>query len=57
MDEVAAVKDSLKDELPSTAIYEKRKDLPAYNWGGPGYAYLAQDVKQIVQRQRLRDEL
>ena len=41
-------------------IYEKRKDLPAHEWGGPNMAYLAEDVKGIVNAQKmgaLRDEL
>jgi membrane dipeptidase len=40
MDEVDAVKEELKDELPSSATYEKRTDLPA-EWGWDRFYVLA----------------
>lgn len=43
MDEVDAVRDSLIDEIPSTAVWEKRTDLPA-SWGGRNNAYYPPDV-------------
>ncbi|KAK8861779.1 hypothetical protein IAR55_002602 [Kwoniella newhampshirensis] len=46
-----------RDERPSSAIYGKRTDLPASNWGGPNGAYLPGKVKAIVDRRHLRDEL
>lgn len=49
MDEVDAVKEKLKDELPSSAIYEHRKDLPAA-WGGANDAYLPYEVRDAVAR-------
>lgn len=55
--DVERVKESLKDRLPSSAVYEKRKDLPATRWGGPGGAYLPPGVKSLVAQRKLRDEL
>lgn len=46
LDEVDAVAAGLKDELPSAAIWEKRKDLPA-QWGGEGNAFYPYDVQKI----------
>ncbi|KAK8845624.1 hypothetical protein IAR55_006340 [Kwoniella newhampshirensis] len=58
MEEVEKVKLELRDTPPSPAIYEKRRDLPAHEWGGPNMAYLAPDVvKIVVEQKRLRDEL
>ncbi|EXJ86189.1 hypothetical protein A1O1_06559 [Capronia coronata CBS 617.96] len=34
MDAVDALKEQLVDELPSSAVWEKRTDLPATSWGG-----------------------
>lgn len=48
MEEVDAVSESLKNELPSTAIWEKRRDLPA-KWGGENdafYPYAVQDAQK-----------
>jgi membrane dipeptidase len=44
MDQVDAVAESLRNELPSVAIWEKRTDLPA-KWGGEGDAYYPHAVK------------
>lgn len=52
MDEVDAVSASLKDEKPSTAVWEKRKDLPA-KWGGEGdafYPYAVQERQKEIFR-------
>ncbi|SPN99279.1 related to Putative dipeptidase ARB_02715 [Cephalotrichum gorgonifer] len=38
MDAVDAIRDSMADNLPSTAVWEKRTDLPAV-WGGKDDAY------------------
>ena len=59
MDEVDAVSERLKDHLPSSAIWEKRKDLPATKWGGGGIeVYWPPDVKKTVEKMRVRhDEL
>ena len=43
MDEVDAVRDSLVNDVPSTAVWEKRTDLPAA-WGGRDNAYYPRDV-------------
>lgn len=56
MDQVDVVKEQMKDELPSTAIWEKRKDLPA-NWGGPEQAYLPYEVREVVNSRPKHDEL
>lgn len=56
MDQVDAVKQQSKGELPSTAIWDKRADLPA-NWGGPEQAYLPYDVKDLVNQRIKHDEL
>ncbi|GAB7352369.1 hypothetical protein MBLNU459_g2806t2 [Dothideomycetes sp. NU459] len=56
MDEVDAVSARMQDQLPSTAIWEERKDLPA-RWGGAGDAYFPHEVK-AKQREILgHDEL
>ena len=59
MDKVDAVSESLKDNLPSSAIWEKRQDLPATSWGGGGVqTYWPPDVKAAVDKMYLRhDEL
>ncbi|KAJ4342203.1 hypothetical protein N0V87_001187 [Didymella glomerata] len=45
MDEVDVVAESLKGQLSSAAIWEKRKDLPA-KWGGEGDAYYPYAVRE-----------
>ncbi|WWD10467.1 hypothetical protein V865_008603 [Kwoniella europaea PYCC6329] len=60
MEDVEQVGKKLRSERkPSTAIYDKRTDLPGTNWGGPHGAYLPTDVKAIVDKRvaRLADEL
>lgn len=44
MDEVDAVAAALRDEAPSTAIWEKRTDLPA-EWGGENNFFYPQEVR------------
>jgi len=57
MDEVDAVKESLKNLVPSSEIYEKRTDLPA-NWGGPDLAYLPYEVRDVHRQRAVKhDEL
>ncbi|EXJ55946.1 hypothetical protein A1O7_08877 [Cladophialophora yegresii CBS 114405] len=59
MDAVDAVSERLKGRLPSSAIWEKRKDLPSTKWGGGGeQVYWPRDVKDKVEKMQLRhDEL
>lgn len=58
MDEVDAVKKELAAELPSTAIWEMRTDLPAVTWGGLGQAYFPLEVQSIIAEKYTRhDEL
>jgi membrane dipeptidase len=60
MDEVDAVSERLMGRrAPSTAIWEKRTDLPATRWGGGGIdTYWPRDVKREVERRKTRhDEL
>ncbi|EHK97642.1 putative Dipeptidase 1 [Glarea lozoyensis 74030] len=56
MDEVDKVKEDMKDKIPSTAIWEKRTDLPA-DWGGPDLVYLPYDVQDVVNSRPKHDEL
>jgi membrane dipeptidase len=56
MDQVDGVKEQMKHKLPSSAIWEKRTDLPA-NWGGPGQAYLPLEVRDLVNSRLKHDEL
>lgn len=56
MDKVDRVKEDLASELPSTAIWEKRTDLPA-DWGGPEQAYLPYEVREVVNKRVKHDEL
>ncbi len=49
MDEVDAVKEQLKDELASSAIYETRTDLPA-EWAGANSMYWPYEVQETVAR-------
>lgn len=46
MDEVDAVATQLKSQTPSTAIWEKRTDLPA-QWGGDGNMFYPFDVQDV----------
>ncbi|KAJ1326160.1 membrane dipeptidase [Microdochium nivale] len=48
MDAVDKISEELKDELPSTAIWEKRKDLPA-TWGEEYYPYEVRDARKKLQ--------
>lgn len=60
MDKVDAVSERLKKErLPSSAIWEKRTDLPSTKWGGGGqHVYWPTDVKVAVEKMYPRhDEL
>lgn len=59
MDKVDEVSEKLKDRMPSTAIWEKRTDLPSTEWGGGGVqVYWPPDVKETVSKMALRhDEL
>ena len=59
MDKVDEVSEKLKDRLPSSAIWEKRTDLPSLKWGGGGqHVYWPVDVKAKVEKMYLRhDEL
>lgn len=54
MDKVDEVSERLKkDRLPSSAIWEKREDLPSTRWGGGGAeVYWPEDVK--VEAQKLK---
>ena len=49
MDAVDAVAEGLQHELPSTAIWESRKDLPA-KWGGQGDAYYPYAVRAAQKK-------
>ncbi|OAG43822.1 hypothetical protein AYO21_02049 [Fonsecaea monophora] len=59
MDKVDEVSEKMRDQLPSSAIWEKRQDLPATKWGGGGIqTYWPRDVKEAVERMTVRhDEL
>lgn len=60
MDKADEVSERLKRErLPSSAIWEKRTDLPATKWGGGGIqVYWPEDVKETVEKMQIRhDEL
>ena len=56
MDKVDEVKEQLRDEFPSTAVWDKRTDLPA-DWGGPEQAYLPYEVRDLVNSRPKHDEL
>lgn len=56
MDQVDKVKFEMRDQLPSSAIWEKRTDLPA-NWGRPEQAYLPLEVRDLVNSRPKHDEL
>lgn len=56
MDQIDKVKVEMQDQLPSSAIWEKRADLPA-NWGGPEQAYLPLEVRDLVNSRPKHDEL
>jgi membrane dipeptidase len=50
MDKVDAVAEAKKSDLPSPAVWEKRRDLPATKWGGGGHnTYWPADVKKKVE--------
>lgn len=59
MDEVEQVGIKLRGEraAASREIYNKRTDLPAFDWGGPNGAYLPGNVREVVARRRVRDDL
>ncbi|CAM1507788.1 Fc.00g046360.m01.CDS01 [Cosmosporella sp. VM-42] len=59
MDKVDAVSEGLRNELPSSAIWEARMDLPSKSWGGGGVqVYWPEDVKAAVDRMEVQhDEL
>ena len=58
MDEVDSTRESLRESLPSSAIWEKRQDLPARHWGGPGDAYFPYEVRNAVAQMIVQhDEL
>ncbi len=59
MDKVDAVSERLKEQLPSSAVWEKRTDLPSTGWGGGGVqVYWPKDVKDTVEKMQMRhDEL
>jgi membrane dipeptidase len=59
MDKVDAVAESMKERLPSSAIWEKRADLPSVKWGGGGVQmYWPRDVKLAVDKMQIKhDEL
>lgn len=58
MDKVDAVAEQKQDEMPSSAIWEARRDLPARKWGGGGIdVYWPDDVKEAVKKSIVHDEL
>lgn len=57
MDAVDIVKGQLVDELPSTAIWEKRNDLPSTHWGGDGDAFYPYEVRDSIKKMTKHDEL
>ncbi|KAK5682086.1 hypothetical protein LTS10_005211 [Elasticomyces elasticus] len=59
MDKVDAVSEQLKGRLPSSAIWEKRSDLPSTAWGGGGVdMYWPPEVKTAVKKMvHYHDEL
>jgi hypothetical protein len=56
MDEVDAVSDRLRGELPSAAMLSTRKDYPA-KWGGPKDAYYPHEVQAEQKKVFRHDEL
>ncbi|KKY32750.1 putative membrane dipeptidase [Diaporthe ampelina] len=56
MDEADAVSESLKHEKASTAIWEKRTDLPA-QWGGDNNMFYPYEVQDIQAKIPQHDEL
>jgi membrane dipeptidase len=57
LDEVDQIQASLNHTLPSTAIWEKRKDLPA-KWGGPDNWYYPYEVREAHAKMAvMHDEL
>jgi membrane dipeptidase len=58
MDKVDQVKVELEHELPSSAVWSERKDLPATHWGGgPDQPYFPLEVRNIVNNNVYHDEL
>ncbi|KAL2418243.1 Dipeptidase 1 [Exophiala dermatitidis] len=59
MDKADEVSERLRARKPSSAIWEKRGDLPSITWGGPGnQMYWPRDVKAAVDKMYPRhDEL
>ena len=47
MDEVDQVKADLQSKLPSSEVWEKRKDLPA-KWGGPNDWYYPLEARKAI---------
>lgn len=56
MDEVDAVSETLRSQTASTAIWEKRTDLPA-RWGGDGNMFYPYEVQDIQAKIPTHDEL
>lgn len=46
MDQVDTVSAQLKSQTPSSAIWEKRKDLPA-QWGGDANMFYPTEVQEV----------
>lgn len=57
MAEVEAVSRSLSHESAAPDIYEQRTDLPSFSWAGPYMAYVPDDIKAVMRKLRVRDEL
>jgi membrane dipeptidase len=58
MDKVDQVKLELAHELPSSAVWDKRVDLPATHWGGgPDQPYFPLEVRDLISKRVYRDEL
>lgn len=58
MDKVDQVKMELEYELPSSAIWDQRVDLPATHWGGgPDQPYFPLQVRDLVNKKSYHDEL
>jgi membrane dipeptidase len=56
MDEVDAVSERLREELPSLEVHSARKDLPA-RWGGLGDTYFPHEVRAEQRKLFQHDEL
>lgn len=58
MDKVDQVKIDLAHELPSSAVWDKRVDLPASHWGGgPDQPYFPLEVRDLIGKNVYHDEL